>query len=99
MLYKAGKKNKIRPDFVVAKKKDDDKVEIVYLLESKGEYLLGNNDTTYKNKVFQQMTKQHKEGKMVSYQTELSIGELNEDIEAYLVEGNKEEQQIRELMK
>ncbi len=93
------RENKIRPDFVVAKKKDDDKVEIVYLMESKGEHLLGNNDTTYKNSVFEKMTEQHKKGKMVAYQTELPLGVLNEDVEAYLIEGGKEEQQIRELMK
>ncbi len=93
------RENKIRPDFVVAKKKDDSKVEIVYLMESKGEHLLGNNDTTYKNKVFEQMTAQHKAGKIKSYQTQLNFGELNEDVEAYLIEGGKEEQKIRELMK
>ena len=93
------RENKIRPDFVVAKKKDDSKVEIVYLMESKGEHLLGNNDTTYKNKVFEQMTAQHKAGKIKSYQTQLNFGELNEDVEVYLIEGGKEEQKIRELMK
>jgi len=93
------RENKIRPDFVVAKKKDEDKVEIVYLMESKGEHLLGNNDTTYKNSVFEKMTEQHKNGKMVAYQTELPLGVLNEDVEAYLIVGGKEEQQIRELMK
>jgi type III restriction enzyme len=93
------RENKIRPDFVVAKKKDDNKVEIVYLMESKGEHLLGNNDTTYKNKVFDQMTIQHKAGKVKTYQTEFDFGVVNEAIEAYLIEGGKEEQKIRELMK
>jgi type III restriction enzyme len=93
------RENKIRPDFVVAKKKDDNKVEIVYLMESKGEHLLGNNDTTYKNKVFEQMTAQHKAGKLKTYQTEFDFGVVNEAIEAYLIEGGKEEQKIRELMK
>ena len=93
------RENKIRPDFVVAKKKDDNKVEIVYLMESKGEHLLGNNDTTYKNKVFEQMTEQHKQGKIKTYQTELKFGVVNDAIESYLIEGGKEEQKIRELMK
>lgn len=93
------RENKIRPDFVVAKKKDDNKVEIVYLMESKGEHLLGNNDTTYKNEVFKQMTEQHKKGKIKTYQTELDFGVVNEDVEAYLIEGGKEEQEIRKLMK
>lgn len=93
------RENKIRPDFVVAKKKDDNKVEIVYLMESKGEHLLGNNDTTYKNKVFEQMTAQHKAGNVKTYQTEFDFGVVNDAIEAYLIEGGKEEQKIRELMK
>jgi hypothetical protein len=68
-------------------------------MESKGEHLLGNNDTTYKNKVFEQMTAQHKAGKLKTYQTEFDFGVVNEAIEAYLIEGGKEEQKIRELMK
>ncbi len=95
------RENKIRPDFVVAKKKDNDKIEIVYLLESKGRHLLGNHDTTYKNEVFKTMTDQHKNKKIKTYQVEIDFGDniLNESIEAYLIEDQKEEQQIKELMK
>jgi type III restriction enzyme len=95
------RENKIRPDFVVAKKKDEDKIEIVYLLESKGEHLLGNNDTIYKNDVFKTMTDQHKNKKIKTYQVEIDFGEnvLNESIEAYLIEDQQEEQKIKELMK
>jgi type III restriction enzyme len=93
------RENKIRPDFVVAKKKDNGEIEIVYLVESKGEHLLGNNDTTYKNSVLQKMTEQNKNGKLKSYQIELELGQLNECVEAYLIEDKKEEQQVKELMK
>ncbi len=93
------RENKIRPDFVVAKKKNNDKIEIIYLVESKGEHLLGNNDTTYKNNVFQIMTEQHKNGKLKSYQIEFEYEKLNESVEAYLIEDKKEEQQLKELMK
>ncbi len=93
------RENKIRPDFVVAKKKENDEIEILYLIESKGEHLLGNNDTTYKNNVFELMTKQHKNGKLKSYQIELEFDQLNESVEAYLIEDQKEEQQLKELMK
>ena len=93
------RENKIYPDFIVAKKKDEDKVEIVYMMESKGEHLLGNNDTTYKNKVFEQMTEQQKKGRIEAYQTKLDFGAINDSVEAYLIEGGKEEQKIRELMK
>lgn len=93
------RENKIRPDFVVAKKKSNDEIEIVYLIESKGEHLLGNNDTTYKNSVLQKMTDQNKNGKLNSYQIELEFDQLNESVEAYLIEDKKEEQQLKELMK
>jgi len=95
------RENQIRPDFIVAKKKDEDKIEIIYVLESKGEHLLGNNDTKYKNDVFETMTNQHKNKKIKTYQINLEFGDnvLNESIEAYLIEDQKEEQKIRELMK
>lgn len=95
------RENKIRPDFVVAKKKDNDKIEIVYLIESKGEHLLGNNDTTYKNQVFQTMTEQYKNKSIKTYQIEIDFGDnvLNDAVEAYLIEDKNEEQQIKELMK
>lgn len=94
------RENKIRPDFVVAKKKDNDKIEIVYLIESKGEHLLGNNDTTYKNQVFQTMTEQYKNKSIKTYQIEIDFGDnvLNDAVEAYLIEDKNEEQQIRQLM-
>lgn len=95
------RENKIRPDFVVAKKKGEGKIEIVYMLESKGEHLLGNNDTTYKNEVFKTITAQNKKNKIETCQIELDFGEdkLNKSIEAYLIEDQQEEQQIKELMK
>lgn len=93
------RENKIRPDFVVAKKKGIDELEIIYLVESKGEHLLGNNDTTYKNSVFQKMTEQHKKGNLNTYQIELEFDKLNESVEAYLIEGKQEEQKLKELMK
>ena len=68
-------------------------------MESKGEQISGNPDTVYKNSVFEKMTEQHKNGKMVTYQTRLQFDTLNEDVGAYLIEDGKEEEQIRELMK
>lgn len=93
------RENKIRPDFVVAKKKGDDELELIYLLESKGEHLLGNDDTAYKNNIFRIMTEQKKSGKIVNHQTNINFDLLNEEIETYLIEGSNEEIQIRELMK
>ncbi|MFH1365922.1 MAG: DEAD/DEAH box helicase family protein [Patescibacteria group bacterium] len=46
------KKGKIRPDFIVAKKGKNDLLELVYVIESKGEHLIDNPDTKYKASVF-----------------------------------------------
>lgn len=86
-------KYKIRPDFIAAKRKADGSVELVYVIESKGEMLLGNADTTYKNNVMQEMNRQ----KIEIRQNELPIGVLNESVEYYLIEQNKEEIEIRNL--
>lgn len=45
-------KDKVRPDFVVAKKGDDGNLDFVYIVESKGEHLEGNKDTLYKGDLF-----------------------------------------------
>ena len=90
--------NKIRPDFIVARQKDDDKVELVYILEAKGEHLANNPDSQYKKKVLDKMTEMKKTGKMKSYQTEIHFETLNEAIEAYLIEEKKEEEQLKKLM-
>lgn len=45
-------KDKVRPDFVVAKKGDDGKLDFVYIVESKGQHLEGNKDTLYKGDLF-----------------------------------------------
>ena len=91
------KKNKIRPDFIVAKKSDDDELEIVYIIESKGEQLSGNKDTIYKKEVLDVMTKIHKSGDLKIINTTLMS--LNEHAEAYLVEQGNEGEEIRALMK
>lgn len=53
------KKGKIRPDFIVAKKKDDGSLELVYVLESKGEHLIDNPDTEYKKSIFDKMNNEN----------------------------------------
>lgn len=46
------RRNKIRPDFVAAKKNDEGNLELVYVIESKGQHLVGNEDTEYKREIF-----------------------------------------------
>jgi type III restriction enzyme len=91
--------HKIRPDFIAAKKKDDDTIEVIYIIESKGEHLAGNPDTLYKKKVMDEMTRLKKNGKMVAYQTQFDFGTLNESVEAYLIEEKKEEEELKKLLK
>lgn len=90
--------NRIHPDFILARKKDNDRIELVYILEAKGEHLVNNSDTLYKKKVLDKMTEMKKDGKIIVYQTELNFETLNEAVEAYLIEENKEEEQLRKLM-
>lgn len=47
-----GWQDKVKPDFVVAKKDENGKLELVYIVESKGEHLEGNKDTLYKGDLF-----------------------------------------------
>lgn len=56
----AWRKNKIYPDFVIAKQNDEGKLEFIYILESKGDQLAENLDTKYKELVFQKMTETSK---------------------------------------
>lgn len=92
-------KNKIYPDFVVAKKNANDEVEILYILESKGEHLLGNQDSQYKDKVLKQMTEEHNKKKIKKYATQLKLSLVNDKVAAYFIKGGEEEVQIKTLMK
>ncbi len=61
----AWRKNRIYPDFVIAKKNDEEKLELVYIMESKGDQLAENLDTKYKELVFEKMTETARSGKGV----------------------------------
>lgn len=50
------KKNKIYPDFIVAKDSStsaDTEFDTVFVLETKGDHLFGNSDTVYKQNIFE----------------------------------------------
>jgi len=93
--------NKIRPDFVAAKKIDNNHLELVYIVESKGEHLLGNVDTTYKKKVLDLMTEQKQQKNIEAYQTQIPFEEytINDKFECYLIEQGNEDQKIKEIFK
>ena len=91
---------KIRPDFVAAKKTDDGKLELVYIIESKGEHLLGNADSEYKKSVLDLMTEQHRTDRIARYQTkQIDLFQVNEKVECYFVEENKEDESLRKIFK
>ena len=93
--------NKIRPDFVAAKKTAENHLELVYIIESKGEHLLGNIDTTYKKKVLDVMTEQKQLKNIKAYQTQIPFEEyvINDKVECCLIEQGKEEEKLKELLK
>lgn len=92
------RQNKIRPDFIIAKKIDqqDNDLEIIYIVESKGEHLVGNDDSTYKKNVLDLMTDLHQRGQIKVIRTTLS--ELKDDAECYFIAQGDEEKEIRALM-
>ena len=94
------KEGKIYPDFVAAKRKAKDEVELVYIIESKGEHLLGNKDTVYKKSVLDLMTQEKQKKRIATYQQlKLDFGKINDQVEFYLVEQDQEEEDIRKLYK
>ena len=86
-------KNKIRPDFIVAKKTGDDKLEFVYIIESKGEQLVGNADSVYKDSVLATMTSLN--GSIGTIQPQSATYKLNDRFEFELIPQGEEERRIR----
>jgi len=94
-------KYKIRPDFIAAKKTGKNELELVYIIESKGEHLIGNPDTVYKKKLLDVMTDQKRKNDIKAYQTQIAFEDfvINDKVECYLIEQGKEEESLRELLK
>ncbi len=88
-------RNKVRPDFIVARKTKDNELEIVYVLESKGEQLLGNKDTQYKQNLFVAMNSQ--KNKIETIQTNTVKYKLNDKFQFEFVEQKQEEATINRL--
>jgi len=85
----------VRPDFIVARKTEDNALEIVYVLESKGEQLLGNKDTQYKKNLFAVMNNQR--AKIEQIQTSTMKYKLNDKFQFEFVEQKQEETTINLL--
>jgi type III restriction enzyme len=86
-------RGKIRPDFIIARKSEKDALEFVYVVESKGEQLLGNADTQYKTAVFTRMNSLR--GKLVQHRTKLMTMKLNERFDFELIPQGEEELKLR----
>lgn len=87
---KGWKKGKIRPDFIVAKRGKNDSLELVYVIESKGEHLIDNPDTKYKASVFDKMNKE----KVEDIGSKVLKFKLNKDFKFELVGENEEDIKI-----
>ncbi len=87
------KKGRIFPDFIVAKKTKKNSLELVYIIESKGEHLLGNSDTQYKKSVFDRLNMQNTESIDVS----VVKFKLNKNFRFELVEQGSEDININKF--
>lgn len=58
------RKNKVYPDFIFALQRKNDKERLV-VLETKGDQLAGNLDTTYKRKLLDELTKAYRQDEVV----------------------------------
>ncbi len=86
-------KDKVRPDFVVARKNENNKLEIVYIMESKGEHLVGNTDSTYKKALFDKINSEVENIDKIS-----SVAfELNDDFQFEFIKQNDEARHINTL--
>jgi len=88
------KRGRIRPDFVVAKRGKNNSLELVYIIESKGEQLMGNEDTMYKQNVFTKMNG----GNVEPINYNLIKFKLNKKFQFELVEQGEEELKINILL-
>ncbi|OGG74168.1 hypothetical protein A3A40_00345 [Candidatus Kaiserbacteria bacterium RIFCSPLOWO2_01_FULL_54_20] len=86
-------KNKIRPDFVIARKNEKDELEFVYVVESKGEQLVGNEDTQYKDALLNRMTAM--KGNIEQVKVRATTVKFNDRFEFELVPQGEEERRIR----
>ncbi len=86
-------RNKIWPDFVIARKNAQHELEIVYVVESKGEQLMGNPDTEYKSQVFDAINTM--QGKIEKVRLRTTTVKLNDRFEFELIPQNEEEIRLR----
>lgn len=87
---------KVRPDFIIARKNDKDDLEFVYVVESKGEHLAGNEDTEYKDALFHLLNDM--KGKITQTRTRLTTLKLNDHFDFELIPQGEEERRLRKKL-
>jgi type III restriction enzyme len=86
-------RNKIWPDFVIARKNAQNELEFVYVVESKGEQLAGNEDTKYKSEVFDAINGM--QGKIEKLKLRTTTVKFNDRFEFELIPQKEEEMRLR----
>ncbi len=86
-------KGKVRPDFIIARKNEEDELEFVYVVESKGEQLAGNADTEYKDALFNKLNAM--QGNLKQVRERLTTLKLNDRFDFELIQQGEEERRLR----
>ncbi len=89
-------RDKIRPDFVIARKNDKGELEFVYVVESKGKHLTDNADTKYKTAVFGKMNDMR--GNVQKTQVRTTTVKLNDQFKFEVIPEGKEETRLRGVL-
>lgn len=86
-------KGKVRPDFIIARKNKENELEFVYVVESKGEQLVGNADTEYKDALFKRLNAM--QGNVKQLTTRLTTLKLNDRFDFELIPQGEQERRLR----
>jgi len=90
------KREKIYPDFLVKLEAGTDGMERLYFIESKGEHLQGNQDTEYKQKLFNTINNTLKSD--IKPKGELQLINCNEEISFHMMFENEWENELNRLL-
>lgn len=90
----AWKPDKIRPDFIATRKNDRNELEMLYVIESKGKHLVGNENTEYKKKVFEMLNSQNIEEVVTA---SLITVKPNTNVSYEFIKEDKDTDEIRQI--
>ena len=90
------RRDKIRPDFVIARRNENNWLEFVYVVESKGEQLAGNDDTEYKKTVMDKMSSMR--GSVEQVRVKTTTVRMNDQFQFELIPQGQEETRLRTVL-